>query len=390
MNIDESAIYNLYKNNILTETLNFNPIPAGAKFQKGDIVIGRLPQNIRILPKKSIPYVNKPGIIVGRSNQGQSSPMYHMDYGNGKYANFSGNILDGPFKSIEAAKKYEDPKVQIDIADTLRIKPKILLTDWQRNPLIEKQLKSIYTAHPFNMTWFDEPKETADIGANGKARETQETGHIFILAERELSPGNKIYILRCNNNDYKLTKYSPYTVPVLSLEFDAQKQEDLINVMNMDSKLALEDYLEELKNVFEMCPIVYESGKLSDDDILNLLYNVDGDHIKPTYNFGILSKDLTNPFTNKRIFNNYVFEGDYYVTNKTDCITCPKEIVGTLFLNKCINVHLTSLAGIPKATKYVSDIFTQDQIERYIEGQEILKSVDPETGDLFGGMLDSI
>jgi hypothetical protein len=94
---------------------DFSTPPPRAKFQIGDIVVVRDDGRwLMYQSKKSAPYVNQVGKVVGYKNIPGSYTKFAVEFRDGAKVPIHGHFLFGPFKDVNVAKQYaDDPKKEI-------------------------------------------------------------------------------------------------------------------------------------------------------------------------------------------------------------------------------------------------------------------------------------
>ena len=84
-------------------------------------------------------------------------------------------------------------------------------------------------------------------------------------------------------------------------------------------------------------------------------------------------------------------KGDFYCSyNKLTILQGAPKFVGGNF--HCNNNNLTTLQGAPNYVggTFKTDKFSDADYRKYIENRKMKEELDPETSDLFGGMIDTL
>jgi hypothetical protein len=178
--------------NILTE----EALTSRCKFQPGDIVIIRAAY--RAATRR---FLHTVATVENDRQTGNQLILYKVKVNNGESHYVSSNRLDGPFKDLEVAQKYIDPNITIDTKDLI-LRTEVL-SDWQKRPKTENQLKNVLTAAPFHFIWNEPPVE-----AQEEAWTRGYTDHI--LGYSPLT--DKIRVIRRNSKKTKKLTTDGYLV----------------------------------------------------------------------------------------------------------------------------------------------------------------------------------
>ena len=391
--------------------------PSRAKFQLGDLVVVKDDGRWSMYqPKKTIPYINQVGEVVGYKNVPGAYTKYALKFSDGNTFLIHSHFLHGPFIDLKTAKKYTDPKVTIDIADIKASQKADSLTQYQKRDNVESFLKTFLPKIGYKL--LDKPIEViskdsqyvytvfatmdienCEVGRYGSInsvipgkyvcyRENKistkklrsSTGSVFneILGHSAYSNGLGYFIQAPErntfnnisiNNIFVLQQYGIPNNP------DTLVQDELIKYFA--------NYREELKQI--------KKGKYNTDlNLVKLFYKVEGDTI--TGDVDSNKVKLHDPY----FYTPYKIIGDFNYYNFKDNITLkdlkvlPKEITGEL---TCIGVDVRSLSGLPKAGSYDlqrSTLNGKPITDKDIEIALMKYTLKPETAQTFSDIIDEL
>jgi hypothetical protein len=130
-----------------------------AKFQISDIVVARDDGRwLMYQSKKSAPYINQVGKIIGYKNIPGSYTKFAVEFSDGAKVPIHSHFLIGPFKDVNIAKQYaDDPKKEIKPEDYAAKKGVTVHAVYQVDQPLEDELKALLTTPEFGFTWLEEP-----------------------------------------------------------------------------------------------------------------------------------------------------------------------------------------------------------------------------------------
>jgi hypothetical protein len=136
----------------------FGPTTARTKFQEGDFVLTkRSGAWTSMQPKKSHPYFDQAGEVVGYRNVPGAYSKFAIKFPDGVVLPFHGHYIFGPFKSLQVAQSYigKDPNSikPDDVHNRVEV-----LSELAKSEPVENELKKLFTSSLFNFNWLKDPK----------------------------------------------------------------------------------------------------------------------------------------------------------------------------------------------------------------------------------------
>ena len=391
--------------------------PSRAKFQLGDLVVvkdnGRWS---KYQSKKTIPYINQVGEVVGYKNVPGAYTKYALKFSDGNIFLVHSHFLHGPFKDLKTAEKYTDPKVPIDIADIKIPQKANSLTQYQKRDNVESFLKTFLPKIGYNL--LDKPIEvisgdsqyvytvfaTMDIEnckldsygstlniipgkyacfrqnkiSSKKLRSSADNNFNSIVeGKNNYSSGLGYYIQAPNiNTESNVDVNTFFNLRTFGIPNNPEilEQDELINYFV--------NYRKKLKQI--------KDGKFGSDlDMVKCFYDVKSNTITGDVYYDQVK--LQDPYFYKpyTIIGNFTsFDTDFY--KGKDIKFAPEEVTGEFtYAGK----DLTSLNGLPKASKYnfpYTTLLGKAITDKDIETALTKHNVAPTTRKSFEELLDEL
>ena len=394
--------------------VNYEHPPERAKFQLGDLIVVRDNGRWRTYQsKKTEPYINQIGEVVGYKNVPGAYTKFALKFSDGNVFLIHSHFLFGPFKDLKTAEKYTDPKVTIIPTDIKITQKANSLTEYQKRDKLESTLRDFLPKIGYSLleppvevvsedgqyvytvlaTMDIENSETKVYSVNNiipgkyvcyrenkiktkKLKSAMDTGFNAIIGDRDFSNGFGYFIQAParNTNDeidtntiYILRKYGLHNNP------DMLKQDKIIKYFA--------DYRSMLEQIKE--------GKYNTDlDLINLFYKVEGDTITGDVKYD--SVKLHDPY----FYASYKIIGDFtcydFEGKLKDLTVAPKEVTGEFYFH---GKNLKSLRGLPKAGSYnlnTTKLNDKPITDIDIETALMKHTLKPETAQTFSDIIDEL
>lgn len=340
----------------------FSVPPPRAKFQLGDVVLVQNPQPSdkdyveRNMPKYLHDYTNAIGRVIGHRAIGSGSYItteFALEFEDGKIGKAKSLLLVGPFRSIQAAKKYQGRKelTSANIAPEDHKRHAEAATEIESNEDIENTFKKLFVKEG-EFAWLAEPLSFVDgkirvmilaykpvpnedvvwYGGSSSISKEIQASQIFykkvdLISNKLIKTttfndrGSSSYGITVPNHNESVTTFNNGTVTQLGLYYsktaiNTAKALDTIYKQTQSLKK-----LEEVKDgmtYFDLVNNVREQG--------NLRIVPERDRYRITSIPGGVTKDVN-------AFKNYIFEGSV----NTSCVVngqvvFPKEVRGRQFI----------------------------------------------------------
>ena len=354
-----------------TKDLVYDHPPERAKFQLGDIVIVRDDGRWKMYqPKKSEPYINQVGEVVGYKNVPGGYTKFALKFSDGNTLLIHSHFLFGPFKDLKTAQKYTNPGLKIAPTDIKQKQGVKVLAEYQKRDNVEIFLKDFLPK--IGYTWLKQPievlskdskyiltvfatrdieycqldkyshniaiqgkyscyrvnnagskklKSAMGVTLNGILNESAHSGGMgYFIEAPGLNGSNRLTI----NKMFELYEYGIPNNPELL------KKDELIS------------YFADVKTKIQQI----KSGKFNTDlDLIKLFYKVEGDTIA-SHGYGEVEYDKVQ-LKDPNFFKPYKIIGDFRadidMSNIKDLSFLPKEVTGDLRIHDWSNYNLEEL-----------------------------------------------